>query len=192
MAHVNHHDHLTADGLPLRTAASSAILLNRIWPGLLMLSSMLASFAFTCATPFAAYGAVTSRTLPLRSALLAITGIWVLNQAIGYGLLGYPTDTTTLLWGAALLIAPLAATAAAFGTQRFVASQHGLVKSGVALVVAFGIYELLLVAATPVLGGAEAFSWDIVRDIALTNLYWAVGLLVAYEIVRRIADKLGR
>jgi hypothetical protein len=40
--------------------------------------------------PFAAFAAATAGTLPLRRALGTMVVIWLANQAVGFGALGYP------------------------------------------------------------------------------------------------------
>jgi hypothetical protein len=50
--------------------------------------------------------------LPLRPALLVVTGAWLVNQAIGFGAHHYPIDANTILWGFAIGAGTLAATAA--------------------------------------------------------------------------------
>jgi hypothetical protein len=37
--------------------------------------------------------------LPLPAALLVMGVAWIVNQAIGFGALGYPHDLNTVLWG---------------------------------------------------------------------------------------------
>ena len=66
---------------------------------LLMAACALASFAFACATPFAAFAVVAAAMLPWRPALLVVTAAWLVNQAIGFGVLHYPLDRNTVLWG---------------------------------------------------------------------------------------------
>src|ERR1700722_10358906 len=85
---------------------------------LLTASCALASFALACATPFAAFAVIAAAMLPLRPALLVVTGAWLVNQGIGFGALHYPIDGNTMLWGAAIGIAALAATAAASAVLR--------------------------------------------------------------------------
>src|SRR5215813_8544451 len=85
---------------------------------LLTASCALASFALACATPFAAFAVVAAAMLPLQTALLAVTGAWLINQAIGFGLLHYPIDANTILWGFAIGMAALAATASAAAVLR--------------------------------------------------------------------------
>ncbi|MGY4376497.1 hypothetical protein ACVWZ3_004136 [Bradyrhizobium sp. i1.3.6] len=66
---------------------------------LLTVSCALASFALACATPFAAFAVVAAAMLPMRPALLVVTGAWLVNQTIGFGVLHYPIDGSTIAWG---------------------------------------------------------------------------------------------
>src|SRR5262249_17840056 len=59
---------------------------------LLTVSCALASFALACATPFAAFAVVAAAMLPLRPALIVVTGAWLVNQSIGFGVRHYPID----------------------------------------------------------------------------------------------------
>src|SRR3954464_474640 len=80
---------------------------------LLIVSCALASFAFACATPFAAFAVVAAAMLPLRPALLVVTVAWLVNQTIGFGALHYPIDGSTIAWGLVIGAAALVATAVA-------------------------------------------------------------------------------
>jgi hypothetical protein len=66
---------------------------------LLTAACALASFAFACATPFAAFAVVAAATLPLQSALLVTVAAWLVNQGSGFGLLHYPFDASTVSGG---------------------------------------------------------------------------------------------
>ncbi|MGA8318885.1 MAG: hypothetical protein WB768_23885, partial [Bradyrhizobium sp.] len=85
---------------------------------LLTVSCALASFALACATPFAAFAVIAAAMLPLRSALLVVTGACLVNQGIGFGALHYPIDGNTTLWGVAIGIAALVATATSTAVLR--------------------------------------------------------------------------
>src|SRR6516165_4543970 len=85
---------------------------------LLTVSCALASFALAGATPFAAFTVVAAAMLPLRPALLVVTGAWLVNQAIGFGAHHYPIDANTILWGFAIGAGALAATAASIAALR--------------------------------------------------------------------------
>jgi hypothetical protein len=153
---------------------------------LLTVSCALASFALACATPFAAFAVIAAAMLPLRPALLVVTGAWLVNQGIGFGALHYPIDGNTMLWGAAIGIAALAATAAASAVLRSLPQNSTPLVLAVALICGYGVYELALLAATPVLGGADSFTAAIVAQIGVSNAAWLIGLVAACEIVRLV------
>lgn len=153
---------------------------------LLTVSCALASFALACATPFAAFAVIAAATLPLRPALLVATGAWLVNQGIGFGALHYPIDGNTMLWGLVIGIATLAATAISATVLRALPQTNAPLALALALVGSYGIYELVLLAATPFLGGASDFTAAIVAQIGFTNVAWLIGLVAACEIVRLI------
>ncbi len=69
---------------------------------------------------FAAFAAATALTLNTRDALLLTVALWLANQIVGFGLMGYPWDGSTLLWGAVLGVVALLSTAAArIASTRF-------------------------------------------------------------------------
>src|ERR1700743_2275194 len=70
--------------------------------GFLTVTCALASFALACATPFAAFAVLAAAMLPLRAALLVVTGAWLVNQGIVFGALHYPVNGNTMLWGLAI------------------------------------------------------------------------------------------
>ena len=119
--------------------------------------------------------------LPLPSAFLVVTAAWIVNQAIGFGALGYPHDPTTIFWGLAIGAASLAATAAAAFVLRASARRIELLALGAALLGAYAAYELVLFACRPLLGDAEAFTAAIVARLGLLNVAWLVGLIVVCQ-----------
>ncbi len=181
---------MTLDILPYPTAAS--VRLAPVEPryaslfcfALLTAACAFASFAFACATPFAAFAVVTAAMLRLRLALLVVTAAWLVNQAIGFGCLGYPIDTKTILWGFAIGMAALAATVTSTFVLRSTRRTGSPVALGFALVGAYVAYELVLFAVTPILGGAGAFTLAIVGRIGVLSLLWLIGLVAACEVFR--------
>jgi hypothetical protein len=122
--------------------------------------------------------------LPLSSALLVVAAAWVVNQAIGFGALHYPVDANTIGWGIAIGAAALAGTATSASVLRLVQRTSVIPALGVALVVAYVTYELVLFAATPLLGGEGAFTAAIVVRIGVLNILWLIGLVAVSETVR--------
>ena len=151
---------------------------------LLTVSCALASFALACATPFAAFAVIAAAMLSLRPALLVVMSAWLVNQAIGFGALHYPIDTNTMLWGLAIGAAALAATAMSAVVLRASRQHRTPLALALALIGAYGAYELTLFAATPFLGGSAAFTAAIVTRLGLLSAIWLIALVAACEIVR--------
>jgi len=159
--------------------------------GLLTASCALASFALACATPFAAFAVMAAATLPLRPALLVVTGAWLVNQTIGFTAHHYPIDTSTIAWGLAIGAAALAATAVSAALLRALPLTRTPLVLALTLLCAYVAYELALFAVTPILGGAGAFTTPTVTRVGLLNVAWLIGLVAVCEIVRLIMPARG-
>jgi hypothetical protein len=159
---------------------------------LLTTACALASFVFACATPFAAFAVIAAAMLPLRSALPVMLGAWLVNQGIGFGALHYPVDASTLAWGAVIGAAALVATVAARLALAALRTAPATIAFAVALLGAYGAYELVLLAATPALGGAASFTLPIVARLGLTSAAWLLGLVAVSEIVRLLTPLASR
>lgn len=153
---------------------------------LLAAGCALASFALACATPFTAYAVIAAAMLPLSSALLVVAAAWIVNQAIGFGALGYPHDPNTVFWGLAIGAAALAATAAAALLLRVVSRGSQFAAFGAALVAAYCAYELVLLAFNPLLGGGGTFTLAIIARLGLLNVAWLVGLVIVWQVLRML------
>jgi hypothetical protein len=183
----------------MRAPASSEQIVSRR-PGvtqlfcvtLLVAASLCASLLFACATPFAAFAVLSAAMLPLRPALVTIGAVWLVNQAIGFGLLGYPMAADAAMWGLTIGVAALVATAVAVTVMRRLHGIDRFAAYPVALVASFAAYELCLWAMTPVLGGAEAFALDIVGRLAFLNAAWLAGLVGVHETASLIDPRTRR
>lgn len=153
---------------------------------ILVAACLSASLVFACATPFAAFAVLAAAVLPLRLALATIVFVWVVNQAIGFGILNYPRDLNAGAWGLVMLATALLTTTAAAGVFRRFAGTNVYAVYPVALMAAYAVYEIVLLAMVPVLGGGDAFTAEIVGYLAFVNAVWLVGLIVAYELLRRL------
>ena len=187
---------MALDILPHRIAASPRLapIDRRYAPlfcfALLTVACALASFAFACATPFAAFAVVAAAMLPLPSALLMAAAAWLVNQGIGFGILRYPIDTNTILWGFAIGAAALAATATAdrlLHTLRRTASPIAL---AFALIGAYAAYEIVLFATSLVLGGTDDFTVAIVGRLGVLCALWLIGLVAVCEVFRLLNSAL--
>jgi hypothetical protein len=153
---------------------------------LLTIACGLASFAFACATPFAAFAVIAAAMLPLPSALLTVAAAWLVNQGIGFGCLHYPINGSTIAWGFVIGAAALAATGIAAAMLRSPPRSGTAVALASALLGAYAAYEIVLFLATPVLGGEGDFTAAIVGRIGILNVLWLIGLVAASEASRLI------
>jgi hypothetical protein len=146
-----------------------------LWAVSLIAASILLSFAIACAAPLAAFAAVAALTLNRRDAAVLSAAVWLANQFVGFAFLHYPTDATTLAWGAALgVIALLSCESAGLVGRRV----SGLVGAAAAFVAAFVVYESALRALTDLTGPAtDHFTMAVVSRIFLTNAGAFAGLL---------------
>jgi hypothetical protein len=151
---------------------------------LLTAGCALASFALACATPFAAFAVLAAAMLPLPAALLVMGAAWIVNQAIGFGALGYPHDLNTALWGFGIGAAALIATAAARLVLRSLPRIGSPAALAMALVGAYAACEVALFAFTPWLGGAGAFTLTIIARLGLLNLLWLIALGAVCMVLR--------
>jgi hypothetical protein len=152
----------------------------------------LASFAFACATPFAAFAVVAAAMLPMRAALLVVTAAWIVNQAIGFGALGYPLNANTILWGLAIGLAALIATATSVLVLRALPRTGSPAVLSLALVAAYAAYEVVLFAFTPFLGGAGVFTLAVFGRLGVLSLLWLIGLVVTCEVFRLLTSSRQR
>jgi len=168
---------------PVRLAPVEPRLASLFGVALLTGACGLASFAFACATPFAAFAVVAAAMLPLRPALLVVGSAWLVNQAIGFGVHGYPADAHTITWGIIIGAAALFATATAALVLRALSRAGNLVALAAAWIGAFAAYEIVLLAATTFLGGAGDFTAAIMARLAMVSLVWLVGLVTACDVI---------
>ncbi len=155
---------------------------RRVWLAALLLVATFCSF-MPCLTPFSALAVALAATARLRSALAVMLGMWMINQAVGYGFLSYPRTWDSYAWGVVTLLAAAAAVVAAHGLLRRGRPASQGARVVLAYVLAHAVYELVLLAATPVLGGIEAFSPAIMTRIFLGNALWLACLIAFNELL---------
>jgi len=118
---------------------------------------------FGCIVPFAAIAASAALALRWRSGVVLVVIVWVLNQAAGFAFHHYPHHASTYAWGAALLVASLAA----FAVARVVR-----VRPILALLAAFASFEVVLMAFSVVLGDWGAYAPGILANLLFWNALW--------------------
>src|ERR1700742_3016174 len=117
-----------------------------LWLAILVFASLIVSVLLSCATPFEAIGAAAAVTLARRDALLASGLTWLINQCVGYGMLGYPWTYNSVAWGLALGAATLVATLAAGALYQTRKALPSLLRSTLAFAAAFLAFEVAIYA----------------------------------------------
>jgi hypothetical protein len=152
---------------------------HALWLALLVAASVAFSLGFSCAVPFAAFGAVAALTLERRDALMLIGAIWLANQLVGFGFLDYPWTADTFVWGIVLGAVAILCTTAGIVAAGRLEARDTILAALAAFAGAFVVYEgsLFVVSAT-LLGGLEDFAPAIVVRILEINAAAFVGLLI--------------
>lgn len=161
--------------------------LQMIWIGLLAGAGTVASAAFACAAPFAAVAMLAGATLPLRKAIAVTAALWLGNQIVGFGLLGYPWDGETLTWGAIIGVASLAAAFAAHRAATVTAQWPSLLHLCALFVAAFATYQAGLLFGSAIVAAHGGLATDIMAYVAFINLVWTIGLGAAYASLQMLA-----
>ena len=182
--------------LPMKSDAIETKTLNRIvtW-SLMTAGSVLFSFAFACALPFAALASFAALRLTKRDAFLAVGSVWALNQAIGFGCLNYPHTASCLAWGVAMGVAAFAS----FGIADWVAHRtqtlNKLVVASLTLLAAFVTFKALILIVGKGINGTVEFTWsNLVEMLAINVCTFAAVVtiqLLAASLLLRISSLFG-
>jgi hypothetical protein len=153
--------------------------LRRIaWIALIAAASVGASLVFACATPFAALATLGAINLRRHHAFALAVIVWLVNQTIGYGVLGYPRTFDSFAWGGAIGAAALLATWAALAVGPRPMRTGPVFAAVIAFGAAFVCYELALYLTSFMLpSGDSAFSLRIVWYILEVNVIAFAGLI---------------
>ena len=157
------------------------------WQGVLAAATIAGTLATACMMPFVALAVASAATMPRGRAAATVGTVWATNQLLGFGLLGFPHDASTIAWGAALGVASLVAMAVAAAVlDRGGVSIARLVA---AFGAAFAAYEGGLFLFALVAGGTGTFTGAIVARILLNDAGWCVVLLILHEALTRAAPR---
>ncbi|MBR0552186.1 hypothetical protein [Stakelama marina] len=159
-----------------------------LWPLTLAIFAVAGSMVFACMTPFVAVATVAAVTMDVRRGALTAMGCWLLNQASGYCLSGYPVDTYSIGWGAALG----GGTMLSYLVARRMTGGEGatLVRTAIAAVAAYVAYEGALYLVALAFGGLHTFTADIVLGLGLNNAVWLAALLAAHSVLSSTAPRM--
>jgi hypothetical protein len=154
-----------------------------LWLALLVAASVVFSLGLACAVPLAAFAAAAALSLSRPDALLLIVLVWLANQLVGFTLLNYPWDASTLAWGAVLCVVAVLATLAGQWIAGRLANAPRAFTAAATFPAAFAVYEAALFAVSAAwLGGTEIYTAAIQGRIFAINAAAFVGLLALHRL----------
>jgi hypothetical protein len=185
MTHTLSTASATVSALPRETAteAHASTLVTKLWPAILAVAAIGGSLALTCVAPFAAFAVATASTLRLRSAVGTMAVIWLANQAVGFGALGYPWTLNTVLWGLAIGAAAMLATLSSSVVLGRFRVSPGWFRLPLAFGTAFVVYEVAIVAVSLILGSGAVFAPALLGRLALIDAAWLGGLMLVHAVL---------
>jgi hypothetical protein len=159
---------------------------QHLWSALLIIGSVALSLGFACATPFAAFAALAALILPRNEALLAASGVWLANQAVGFAFLHYPLTLNCFAWGAAVGVGILVAALAAQEADGRLAGVGTIAVSIGGFLAAFVAHQgFLFLIAAALLGGTEEFRPAIIGQIFAVNTATFLGAAALVHVAAR-------
>lgn len=152
-----------------------------LWITLTVAGGVFLSPFFACVTPFAALATLAALKLGWRDATIGVGLLWLANQAIGYGFLGYPQTWDSAAWGLAIGASVGLAALAARGLST---ARPAPLAVSLPFVAAFVAFELgLYVAGFVIPGSKEAFGAAVGGHVFLINAVTLCGVMAVYHLV---------
>lgn len=167
---------MRAASLPLRETAWSAGLLGAV---------VLGCLALSCLEPLVAVAVLAAGALPPARAVGLTLAVWLVGQAVGFGLHDFPVDRTTIGWGIGLGLAAAASTLAAAATLVRLPGRPSWFRAGLAFIAAFVANQLVALGVQQVVEGACEIVPGVISRIGLLNAAWLAVLLAADALARR-------
>ena len=179
--------------IPTSTASSELVdfsygwrsLAQSRWLPFALLTLGTASNAIYAHTPLVAFAAMSGVMLNRRRAIATALLIWLVNQAMGFGLRGYPLSATAFIWGALMGIGTLLVAAVASMRPRFSQSSwlgHFLWVA-IALLSGFVLYQGLIMFAYPAISDGHFMGWEIIAKLFVKQVMWTGAISLGHGLV---------
>jgi hypothetical protein len=116
---------------------------------LLIAASATLTLGFACTVPLAAFATMSAVLFKRDLAILTTLGVWLANQAIGFGCMNYPFEPMTFFWGGVLGAVAIASLGAASAVLSRLGNPSGVFF---ALIAVFAVYQGSIYATCLALG----------------------------------------
>ncbi len=159
-----------------------------LWITLIAASGISLTTLFACATPFAALATLAALRLGRRDMVAVMGLVWLANQGIGYGVLGYPWTWDSGAWGLAIGLSCGLAVLAAHGLSTV---RPAPLAVSLPFMGAFAVFEAGLYVAGLVLPGSDgAFSAGVIGHVFLINGATLCALIPTYHLATAIGRRV--
>lgn len=163
----------------LRTSGASAL-----WVSLLTAASTATTLALACATPFPALAALAAVHMRRRDGVALMLLAWAASQFVGFFLLGYPRDGSTLAWGVGLGTAAVGSALASYAALQALQYRSVAARLSLAYAAGFTAFKGVILGWALVLGGLHtAMAPDLLAEQFLRNGVILMGLYVLYRLL---------
>jgi hypothetical protein len=157
---------------------------SALWISLLTAASTLTTLALACATPFPALAALAAVHMRRRDGVALMLAAWAASQFVGFFLLGYPRDASTLGWAAGLGTAAVGSALAGYAVLRALNYRSVAVRLATAYAAGFTAFKGIILLWALVLGGLHtAMAPDLLAEQFLRNGAILTGLYLLYRLL---------
>ncbi len=157
---------------------------SALWLSLLTAASTATTLALACATPFPALAALAAVHMRRRDGALLMLLAWAASQFVGFFLLGYPRDGSTLAWGFALGTAAVGSVLASYAVLRAADYRSVAARLGVAYAAGFAAFKGIILLWALGLGGLHtAMAPDLLAEQFVRNGAILIGLYGLYRLL---------
>lgn len=155
---------------------------SALWISLFTAASTATTLALACATPFPSLAALAAVHMRRRDGIALMLLAWTASQFVGFFLLGYPRDGSTLAWGAGLGTAAVGSALASYAALRALDYRSEAARLGLAYAAGFTAFKGIILAWALVLGGLHtAMAPDLLVEQFLRNGAILIGLYALYR-----------
>lgn len=157
---------------------------SALWVALLTAASTATTLALACATPFPALAALAAVHLRRPGGVALMLLAWLASQCVGFFLLGYPRDGSTLAWGFALGTAAVGSALAGYAAVQALHYRSVAARLSLAYAAGFTAYKGIIVVWALVLGGLHtATAPGLLAEQFVRNGAILIGLYALYRIL---------
>lgn len=157
---------------------------SALWVALLTAASSVTTLALGCATPFPSLAALAAVHMRRPGGILLMLLAWAVSQFVGFFLLGYPRDGSTLGWAAGLGTAAIGSALASYAALRALPYRSVAARLGLAYAAGFTAFKGIILAWALVLGGLHtAMAPDLLAEQFVRGGAILIGLYALYRVL---------